>query len=260
MATHLTIYNKKDRWCILLIMFTIDTYRATLSKIIEFIKKPTQTKVGGLTIGQTPDGLTVSPHTEIIEGTPTIIFTEEEMRVANVLAEEGEMNILSIQNSPTSNQFSGSGRLIPNGDLILEIDLSDENLLSRMEARLTDLNSWLVEHSSVFGDVSDGRTIETGRHQGFVSYGSGLITFNGKPIILPKRESYLLAHFINHAEQLVYASEIIEDYYTGESNDSPMTICSKILSPLNSRLVEITGVKNAIKTVDAQYAYILDLG
>lgn len=241
-------------------MFTIDTYRTTLSKIIEFIKNPTQTTVDGLTIGQAQIELAINPQAEIISDTPRIIFTEEEMRVANILVEEGEMNILSIQNNPTGNRFSGFGQLIPNGNLILEIDLSNENLLNRIETRLADLNSWLVEHSSVFGDVSDGRTVEDGRHQGFVSYGSGLITFNGKPIILPKRESYLLAHFINRAEQLVYASEIIEDYYTGESNDSPMTICSKILSPLNNRLVEITGVKNAIKTIDAQYAYILDLG
>lgn len=239
-------------------MFTIEVYRRVLNKILEFIRNPRQ--------NNQPDGLTLETQGEstsylqsdIIDEPPRITFTEEEMRVVNTLTDEGDIIILSTINEPSGNKFTGSGRLIPNGNIIIEIDLSDD-LLHRIETRLSDLDSWTKEHSHIFGDVSDGRTVETGRHQGFVSYGSGLITFRGRPVILPKRDAYLLAYFISHAGQLVYATEIVDNYYTGESNDSPMTICSKIISPLNSTLKDITHTANVIKTVDAQYAYILNL-
>ena len=220
-------------------MFTIDTYRQVLIKTLETVRDIPQNDTEGMPI-----------H---------ITFTEEEMRVINVLVEEDEMDILSVQNNSAGSRFSTSGRLIPDGNLTIEIDSPDGNLVNKLEERLNDLDTWNKEYSDVFGDVSDGRTVETGRYQSFVSYGSGLITFRGKPVILQKREAYLLAHFIRSAGQLVYATEIIDDYYTGESNDRPMTICSKIISPLNNKLADITHEKNAIKTVDAQEGYILDL-
>lgn len=240
-------------------MFTIEVYRGVLNKILDFIRNPRQNNQSDGLMLETQGESTAYLQSDIIDEPPRVTFTEEEMRVVNVLNDEGDIIILSTINEPSGNKFTGSGRLIPNGDIIVEIDLSGDDLPHRIETRLSDLDSWLKEYSHVFGDVSDGRTIETGRHQGFVSYGSGLITFMGKPVILPKRDAYLLAYFISHAGQLVYATEIVDNYYTGESNDSPMTICSKIISPLNSALKDITHTANVIKTVDAQYAYILEL-
>lgn len=230
--------KQKGIYSILVLMLTIENYRLTIEKIFSYLRD-NQLEPGETTI--------------------RITFTPDEMTIINVLADEKDITILSAHNDSAGNAFTNAGGLIPSGRMVVEIDLSDEQLLSNLENRLRELDLWTKEHSSVFGDVSDGRTVLSGRYQGFVSYGSGLITFHGKPVILPKRNAYLLARFINNAGQIVYASEIIADYYTGRANNNHMTICSKILSPLNKALFGITGKNNVIKTVDAQCGYIFDL-
>lgn len=216
-------------------MRTIDTYRNLLQRILK----------------DSPGDSATQTHLRYIN------VAEEELPIMNLLHKEHTISLCSAQSYNDYEHIMAPDEdgvvdyVRPFDGYIVTFNLADEDSLPEelreivsIRTRLDQLDRWSTKYPKGMGvsnntseDGNDGSAVIIARHGGFVSFGSGLQTFNGSVFLLPKIQAIIFELLLQNYGNFSSASRILHEVGRNELPDvEAAKSVSKMIHPLNVEL------------------------
>jgi len=168
-----------------------------------------------------------------------ILINDRQYPLLTILDEENDVTIYEVQiqreDEPDFGKYEGT-----------YISLIIDNI-QHVEQRLIDLDDFEANKPEWLGNVSDDKTVQLANINGFIAYGNGLITHNGKPIKAKPQELCILSTLLCNSNTTASTEELVSECTVKDNEDMEGSkrndFISKVISPVNKLLKAQIGYK-----------------